>query len=105
MKRSKTILSAIITAAVIASFSIPVFAASPINGWVTEGTKSGYPYIEWHEYGRNLGGTVGAKSSSTGQIVDSTTGSAHSDLYVRTPYGKTYSETIYTGYYFTYYRN
>ncbi|MDU4912873.1 hypothetical protein [Clostridium baratii] len=104
MKKLKRIFTGFCTAAAIMSFSIPVLAASPITGWRSEGTYTGYPYISWNEYGRTLGGTVAAENRKTNKLVDTKNGYGTDKLYLRTPENKLYSETIYRGYYRTYYK-
>lgn len=84
--------------AVIMSLATPVLAYSPIKGWMTDGTYTGYPYLSWTESG-SLWGSVAAQNKSTNQLVDWTSGSGTNSLYVRTPSSKLYVETTYRGYY------
>ncbi|MEN8435959.1 hypothetical protein NX821_003219 (plasmid) [Clostridium septicum] len=98
MKKVKKIVVGLSCMALTMSIALPAFAYSPIKGWMTDGTYTGYPYLSWTEYG-NLWGAVAAQNKSTNQLVDYSSNSGRDSLYVRTPTGKSYSESYYRGWY------
>lgn len=98
MKKVKKIVFGLGCMALIMSIAAPAFAYSPIKGWMTDGTYTGYPYLSWTEHG-NLWGAVAAQNKSTNQLVDYTSGSGKNSLYVRTPSSKLYSQSYYKGWY------
>lgn len=98
MKKVKKLVAGLGSIAIILSIATPAFAASPIKGWISEGTYTGYPYISWTQSGKLWAG-VAAQDKNTNALRDYTTKSGTNNLYVRTPSSKLYSEKIYRGYY------
>lgn len=108
MKKVKKIITGMCLFAAITSVAAPVAAqsdrASWKEGWITTGTKSGYPYMQWQDYGRRLAGEVGVQDLRTGKNIDMKPGEATDYLYIEQS-SKSYSETIYKGAYRRWYKN